>query len=81
MTLPSIFRNDKQHWQKLHDQASTGDGKAIVGALMILTTSVEQLYDAIHSLQDDKPFQAKKPKSSKGPRVSLQELGRRAQSR
>ncbi len=55
MTLPPIHKHDLQHWTKLHNAASTEDGKAIVGALMLVAIELEQLLEAVQQLRDPPP--------------------------
>lgn len=47
MPLPNTHMPDKQQWQLLHDQAETDDGRAIVGAIMLLAVDIRELHDAI----------------------------------
>lgn len=47
MALPNIHKHDKSHWERLHNSAETDDGRAVVGALMLVVLELEAIRDAI----------------------------------
>ncbi len=51
MTLPNVHMPNKEQWQRLHDSAATNDGKAIVGALMLVSSDLLVLHDILGALE------------------------------
>ena len=45
--LPKIRIDNDQHWGKIHDAAQTPGEKAIIGALMLLASDIQQVHETL----------------------------------
>jgi hypothetical protein len=52
MVLPNERPDVRQQWDALRDSATTDDAKAIVGALMLLASAVNDLAGEVRSLRE-----------------------------